>query len=184
MKEFTDEDKKLFGWIPLYEGIADKLLDYKDRRSELVSYVKSSKSGVGYKKLTDDIDPFTVIGMFNRIRPQEEKITAQQNRKPIAKNLAIFLGIKSPELNHFDIRVRLAHTGFTYLYGKKNKSNDINSLWAFFEAALLFSESNNQDEEIKRKFTKLYDKVIKQDKMRSRWNITMSVILDSSLGII
>ena len=38
MKEFTDKE---FEWIPLYEGIASKLLDYKDRRSELVKYIKT-----------------------------------------------------------------------------------------------------------------------------------------------
>ncbi len=49
MKEAIDRE---FKWIPLYEGIASKLLDYKDRRSELVEYVKTLAEQIKLKSYT------------------------------------------------------------------------------------------------------------------------------------
>ena len=277
MREFTDKE---FDWIPLYEGIASKLLAYKDRRDELVAYVKTlakesnatyikedtettkpkrkysgkysgkyiaklvptnprrkkSKNVEGtvsfgyrnFEKITngisyeeyrarggrpndlnwdiehghvavydteaeastngipsinpdpqyaiygpdpipmDDIDPFTVMGMFNR----GMKI---KTRKIIAGRLADFLGVPHLVPEHFGISVPRLHNTSSWFFAHKEKrgDDDIDSLWNFLETALSFAESNNQDEEIKQRFIEIYDKVIKQPNIE--WNITIGL---------
>lgn len=64
---------KNYTWVNFYEELADKLLEYKDNRAELISKIKRVYSSIGLKlptldsddKLTD-IDPFTVFGLFNK----------------------------------------------------------------------------------------------------------------------
>ena len=168
MEKFTDRE---FEWIPLYEGIASKLLDYKDRRSELVEYVKTlaKESNATYiKEDMDDIDPFTVMGMFNR------GMTIK-TRKIIAGRLADFLGVMHLVPEHFGPSVPRLHNTSSWFFAHKEKrgANDIDSLWDFLETALSFAESNNQDEEIKQRFIQIYDKVIKQRQIK--WNITIGL---------
>ncbi len=163
MRELTDKDKELFGWVPLYEGIADRLLEYKDRRAELLTHVKTlaKESGQTYmEKDLDDIDPFTVMGMFNRD-------TAKETRKIIAGKFADFFGVMHLVPEHFDVNLPylLNVSSWYFDYKGKRGVDDIDSLWDFFETALSFAESNNQDEEIKQKFIELYDKVIEQNQM-------------------
>ena len=69
-----------FSWVPIYEELAIKLLRYKDNRKPLVSWIydelgkvtrDDGKSLVSYLHLKngskiDDIDPFSVFGIFNR----------------------------------------------------------------------------------------------------------------------
>ena len=170
MKEFTDKE---FEWIPLYEGIASKLLDYKDRRSELVDYVKTlaeeeSAMASYIKEDMDDIDPFTVMGTFNRY-------VETKKRKIIMRKFADFLGVMHPVPEHLKFEIPLLNNLRSWFFDYKAKRgvDDIDSLWDFFETALSFAESNNQDEKIKQRFIELYDKVIKQRQIK--WNITMGL---------
>lgn len=60
-----------FSWIPFYMEFADKLLEYKNNRKELLDIVYGLGDYVNYISLSDrekypDIDPFTVLGIFNR----------------------------------------------------------------------------------------------------------------------
>ena len=156
MKEAIDRE---FKWIPLYEGIASKLLAYKDRRDELVKYIKTlaEESNVTYiKENLDDIDPFTVMGMFNR--------GGIEKRKFIARKLTDFLGFLHPVPEHFGNGVPRLNTRNSWFFDHKAKrgADDIDSLWDFLEIALSFAKNNNQNEEIKQKFIQIYDKVIKQ----------------------
>lgn len=73
MKKQNSKDMR-FTWIPFYKELATKLLDYKDKRNELVSFIYDDE-GLGYytgylhmknkKKTIDDIDPFSFFGIFN-----------------------------------------------------------------------------------------------------------------------
>jgi 5-methylcytosine-specific restriction enzyme B len=67
-----------FTWIPLYREIATKLLDYRNRQTELIDWLKQMKEsglpviplgdvGANNVKLElDEIDPFTFYSTFNR----------------------------------------------------------------------------------------------------------------------
>ena len=116
----------------------------------------------------DDIDPFTVMGMFNR------GITIK-TRKIIAGRLADFLGVPHLVPEHFGAGVPRLHNTSSRFFAHKEKrgDDDIDSLWNFLETALSFAESNNQDEEIKQRFIEIYDKVIKQRQIK--WNITIGL---------
>ena len=76
-----------FSWAPLYKELSVKLLDYKDNRSALVKWIyedlgkvtrDDGKSLVAYLKMKDgskieDIDPFSVFGIFNRSTSWEKR---------------------------------------------------------------------------------------------------------------
>ena len=69
-----------FTWIPFYKELAEKLLEYKDRRDELVKFVYSSLDKTDYLSMEDgktpikDIDPFTFFGIFNRRTSKENRV--------------------------------------------------------------------------------------------------------------
>ena len=66
--------KTKYSWVPFYEELADKLLTFKSNRAELIEKVKEAHQMMGLnlpkiEKDNDnipDIDPFTVIALFNR----------------------------------------------------------------------------------------------------------------------
>lgn len=128
-----------FSWIPFYTEFADKLLAFKDDRqalldivygidNKLVKYI-SGKEGMRVA----DVDPFTVIGIFNR------GLTSQ-NRIDIAEYFKKELEIKAALPNDFDgiPVVSLVKANFFY----RDKINeDVQTLWDVFEAALMGDEA-------------------------------------------
>ena len=101
----SDEIK--FAWTRFYEAVADKLLEFKDRRNELVKGIHEIIDRVGilspYRDqfedgtngLLRDICPFTTLGIFN----QNQNL---DNRKKIADQLRNFLGVSEPVPEAFD----------------------------------------------------------------------------------
>ena len=71
-----------YSWIPFYKELAEKLLQYKNDRSQLIEWIKFDLNKVKTKRgghslisyltkseyfqQTNDIDPFSVFGIFNR----------------------------------------------------------------------------------------------------------------------
>ncbi|MBQ1518041.1 MAG: GTPase, partial [Clostridia bacterium] len=76
-----------FTWIPFYMEFADKLREYKDRRSDLVELINKvfenarfENPNINLPKLEKDrkvfdIDPFTVFGLFNKGIADAKRIT-------------------------------------------------------------------------------------------------------------
>ena len=63
-----------FTWVEFYKELADKLLEFKDRRKELLEKLKSLDKGwihhlrdkeTGKWKFSE-LDPFSVFAIFNR----------------------------------------------------------------------------------------------------------------------
>ena len=86
----------IFDWIPFYKELADKLLDYKNNRPQLIKIIKDVFNSIGMDLPTlekanniIDIDPFTVFGLFN-------KRLTDDNRKKIVSGLAEILDLKAP----------------------------------------------------------------------------------------
>src|SRR5687767_6241964 len=89
-----------FTWIPFYGELAQKLLVYQDRQSELINFLDGIRAkGLTVTPLTDrddadqrfllkEIDPFTFIGVFNRGLTEE-------NRIRIAEEMKAFFSISS-----------------------------------------------------------------------------------------
>lgn len=94
-----------YQWVPFYEALADKLLTFKDRRSDLFESIKKVASGQPlmkylhfesknwWKPSHQHIDPFSVIGVMNRG-------TTDENRTALAKVLADTFDIKLPVPNN------------------------------------------------------------------------------------
>jgi len=165
----TPIDKQRFKWTQFYEAVADKLITYKDKRQELISFViqLADKFDLSYikDKQLDDICPFTVIGLFNR------GIT-DENRKAIAKDLADYLGVTEGVPNSFEgIPILNNQKSWFFGFEDKRQTTDIESLWSFFEIALQFSDSDNSD--ARSEFSSAYDQVTSQYGVG--WNLTMAL---------
>ncbi|RYG37903.1 AAA family ATPase [bacterium] len=139
-----------FSWIPFYEEFATRLLDYRDRRTELVQHLfraveESGSPAVTTDQFSDgstgpmkDVCPFTLMGMFNRgIKPE--------NRTRLAAALAKRLGVAAAPPTTFEA-IPLVNNQGTWFYGyqKGRKADDLDRLWDVFAAALSLDEQTDE----------------------------------------
>jgi len=178
MKNISDSGKPRFRWTGFYEAIADRLLDFRDRRDELIAEIHSIASRrSAFPNLTDrfadgrsapltDIDPFTVMGTFNR------KIT-DTNRKVIAGELASLLGVSDPIPEFFEgVPVLNAMKSWFFGYAKDRQPDDIDTLWEVFTRAIDFAASDDV-KHARLAFVSAYDKA--KDCHGVKWNLTMGL---------
>lgn len=165
----TPLDQQKFKWTQFYEAIADALLKFKSRRLELSAKLVEIASGFGLSYLLDkqlvDVCPFTVMGIFNR------GIT-DSRRKLIAKKLADFLEVTIPVPETFE-GIPILNNQKSWFFGAEadRHSSDIDSLWDFFEKAIEFADSGEQDS--RTEFMAAYNRVTNQ--FLIGWNITMAL---------
>jgi 5-methylcytosine-specific restriction protein B len=149
-------------WFVFYQEFAKKLLDYKDKRSELVKLVKDVFNDIQdlhlpkleQDNVIEDIDPFTIFALFNKVKQtvgdKVKIIRAFSNRLGISSNIipSSFKGIPwiFPKNATF------------YLFKNERSTNDINLLWDLYTSALLFS--SDPSHENKEKFKSIFDEVI------------------------
>ncbi len=170
-------DKPRFNWTTFYEAIADHLLEYRDKRAELVAGIHDIAGRVdGLKNLQDqfadgssgplkDICPFTTMGIFNR------GIT-EANRKNIAAELAKFLGVKESVPDSFEgIPVLNNQKSWFFGFERDRQPDDIDTLWEIFAEAISFAKS--EDTEAQSAFIKAYDNAT--HRFGVGWNLTMGL---------
>lgn len=146
----SKSDERGFEWTKFYQAFADKLLDHKNDRTELVKAVNQILSDAGFGGyLTDhftdgsegpltDICPFTVFGTFNRG-------TTHENRTAIAQALGEYLGISEPAPTTFDaIPILNNMNSWFFRFHWHRDDHDIDKLWEVFEAALLATDHDDQ----------------------------------------
>ena len=147
-----------FTWIPFYKEFAHKLLEYKNRRQELVETIYSAldntqndsgTSVVNYfkkdkeERLTDT-DPFSVFAIFNRT-------TNDKVRKECVTILKECFHITATVPSDFDgIPVLNAQKSIFVYQNGKTVEQDNSLLWNLFEKAV-----NNED------FEQEYDEALK-----------------------
>lgn len=154
-------------WIPFYEELADKLLEYKNSRLELLKKLDLifNNSNMPFPKLEEDdshidIDPFTVFGFFNKHITSENRIKIIMAIKDVFK-------IEAEIPTDFDAIPVLNNLKSVFFAWKKNREdNDIDNLWAIFAEAIKPSENNE-------KIIELYSKCINQKGIR--WNLSMAL---------
>lgn len=150
-----------FSWIPFYMELADKLLLFKNDRKALLDIVYGLGDFVKYIRNDDgsqvpDIDPFTVIGIFNRQLTNQKRIDiAEYFKKEFKVNASL--------PNDFDGIPVLNPQKATFFYRDK-VTKDVQTLWDVFEAAL-----TNDDE----KLAASIDEALSHHGVR--WNITMGL---------
>lgn len=165
------EDK--FVWTKFYSEFADRLLNYKDDRRRLIDKLQNIYKNTGIRfptlelnrAIPEDIDPFTVFGLFNKGITKENRISiirGMKNEFDISAEVPeVFDGI--PLLNN-------QQSAFYRFKGIRG-IHDIQNLWDLFEAALKFADSDS--EELKDAFIGAYNKVLSQSGIK--WNITMGL---------
>lgn len=153
---------KQFTWIPFYEEFANKLLEYKGKRKELVEIVYSLEGKyVNYIHNDDgsnatDIDPFSVFAIFNRG-------VTDENRKTILSHFKNKLGITT-DLPHDYDGVPILNAQQSIFFGRDTASSQIPDLWNLFESAI----NGNQPV-----FEKFFDNL--QHTKGIKWNLTIGL---------
>lgn len=159
-----------FTWIPFFEELADKLLEYKNNRQALLDFIY--KIPAKYVKYLheedgselDDICPFTVIGIMNRNQTFDNRIKIMSLFKQhlgIKANIpADFVGI--PTLN--------PQRSWFFGYENVRKQHDIDNLWSLFQAAIEYADKGNEHET---EFISCYNTAMKQYSVK--WNITQGL---------
>ncbi len=162
-----------YEWVSFYEELAEKLLEYKNNRDELVSLIPMifEKAGNIYgteikvptidkkndEEVVLDVDPFTFFAFFNKLgQRREEKIS-------ILKSIKELLNIQSPVPESFDEVCDIPRNNaafFPFLDGDRNgknkrKEHDIDILWSLFESALNLKSDNSSDNQ--KDFSSLFD---------------------------
>ena len=164
-----------FTWIPFYEEMAQKLLAFKDNRKELIDLVyslgpeytdyiydeqidengkvKKDEKGKKLRQRVNDIDPFSVMAIFNR------KIL-DENRNAIVQKFKELLKIEAGLPEDYDSIPILMNLQST-LYWRETASAEIPILWNIFEAAM-----NGNDN-----LGNYFDEIVKYKGIK--WNITI-----------
>ncbi len=149
-----------FTWIPFFTELANKLLEYKDDRSELMSIAYESGNADYIKSKDDekvnDIDPFTFFGIFNRGLKDE-------NRTKIAEFFKERLSLKSEVPSDFAGIPVVMNQSATF-FNDTEIDITVPLLWKLFEAAIKKDHAE---------LANIFDKALKQKGIK--WNITMGL---------
>ena len=125
----------MFSWIPMYSELANKLMLYRNRQSELIHIMDEIHAlGVSAIKIEDydkngnvmpatEIDPFSFFANFSRG-------IKEANRIAILEFLKKRFELSSPLPSDFHgIPVANKQNAWFFAYSDKRKPNDISSLW-------------------------------------------------------
>ena len=139
-----------FSWTPLYTELASKLLAYKDNRTVLVNWIYDSlgkvtrddgKSLVAYLKMKDgskiqDIDPFSVFGIFNRS-------TSWEKRTELLLKFKEFFNLESEVPADFNgIPTLDARRSFFFSWFDDNEKV-IQGIWELFEKVVKHEDAES-----------------------------------------
>ena len=131
-----------YTWVPFYEELADRLVDWRDRQQDLINFLASlEQEGLPVISLEDqdttgqrlrltEIDPFTFYASFNRGQKAE-------NRQKICAAVKEHLGVNAPVPQDFDgVPLVDNRSSWFFSYSKQREPNAIETLWRVFLAAL------------------------------------------------
>lgn len=145
---------RTFGWTGFYESFADQLFLWNDRRKELFQTMRDFASTHEllhylhfenremWAERNNDIDPFTVMGVFNR------GISAE-HRHDLGLELAALIGLKNQE------PPKDFH-GIPHLDPRKSMYEGDREMWSLMAAAL----AGNRQEAPSKEFAQAWDKAI------------------------
>ena len=136
-----------FDWVDFYKELADKLLQFRENRQELVPKVYEIYKTAGIRMPTlekdnqlVDIDPFTVFGLFNKSSMKES------NRGRILSAVAEIFRISASVPSSFASIPVLNNQNATFYYFLPDRGKtDIDDLWALFASALAYAADPTPD---------------------------------------
>ena len=161
-------------WMPFYTELATKLLEFKQDRQTLLTLLHKLFHDIGVKSPfmekdvpMSDVDPFTIIGCFNKGISNANRIKILQGFKQVfsvnAEVPTNFDGI--PVLNNF------MAVFFAFENDPKRGPRDISNLWDLFSVALDYADAPTGEK--RNRFIRIFDLVKEQAIIR--WNITMGL---------
>ncbi len=152
-----------YTWTDFYSEFADKLLGYKSDRPALIKKLQKIYETIKIKipkldtnGVPEDIDPFTVFGLFNK------RIT-DANRKKIIDEIASEFGLKAEKPESFvgiPVLTVINATFYAFSDNPRLGDNDINNLWDVFESGIAYA--NNENRENRANFVSAYNTCYKQ----------------------
>ncbi|MBD5647011.1 MAG: AAA domain-containing protein [Desulfovibrio sp.] len=161
-----------FPWIPFYTKFADALVPYRRKRKELIKKLRNIYYIGNADVLTgdpypEDIDPFTVFGLFN-------KSFTNVLRQEIIRALMTKFGISGQFPEEFlgiPVITSLPTSKTFYAPNGKRGEDDIENLWEVFDAALeLASHDTPQRRD---RFCAAFDQALTQKQVK--WNLTIGL---------
>ena len=135
-------EKDHFEWIKFYKEFALNLLEYRNKRNQLVEKVRAIYTLTGMNMPTlerennlVDIDPFTVFGLFNKKLTDDKRIA-------ILKAISKLFSIETDVPKSFDSLPVLnpQNATFYYFIGQRD-DKDIDDLWGLFASALDYAQN-------------------------------------------
>jgi 5-methylcytosine-specific restriction protein B len=149
-----------FTWIPLYRELANRLLDWEHRQTELIAMLEQLRAdGVKVSPLNDrdeagssfllkEIDPFTFFATFNRGIREKERLAILSGVKKL-------LGGTEPLPEDFaGIPIVNNQRSWFLAYQPKRNTDDVARLWRVFRLALAENPLNNPE------FAEAFDKAL------------------------
>jgi 5-methylcytosine-specific restriction protein B len=169
------KDLQRFRWTRFYQAIADALIAHSADRSALIAFLQQQQQRVeglgllsgdqfadGSKGFIHDIDPFTLLGLFNRG-------IKDSTRQAIATELAAFLEVSEPVPNSFEgIPVLHNQKSWLFPYAKERAPDHIDKLWQIFQRSLSLADA--EDEQMLAEFSRDFDAAM--DLYGVAWNLT------------
>lgn len=136
-----------FDWIDFYRAFAKALLNYKDKRADLIQIIKRVYDEIEINLPTlesdnqiVDIDPFTVFGLFNKSKLKEV------NRVKIITAFAKEFAVSAAIPTSFEAVPVLNNQNATFYYWIGDRGpDDIDYLWELFRSALEYAETPSDD---------------------------------------
>ena len=140
-----------FTWIPYFEELADKLMQYRNDRKSLLAMIYEHRGELLAKYLHDidgeydlltDVDPFTILGIFNRYLTFENRINITNLLKRLFNIQAAvpkdFCGV--PVLNN--------QKACFFAFRDKRNKNDIENLWILFEKVIKNEDYRSEERRV------------------------------------
>lgn len=131
-----------YDWVNIYQEFANKLLEYKNNREELINKLKNIYVELELKyplidgnEAGQDVCPFSVMGLFN-------KQISEKNRINILSKIKEKFNLKSDVPTDFSgIPILNNMKSMFYHFTPYRKETDIPNLWNLFEVAIKYEDN-------------------------------------------
>ena len=140
-----------FTWMPIYQELAKKLMDWEDRQEQLISFLEelreqgyvitplNDKDHDGARFLLKEIDPFTFFGVFNRGIRHDQRIAILARIKQLFE-------LKSDLPDDFDgLPILNNLKSWFFPYQMARDVNDMPKLWRAFRLGFTETPLDNED---------------------------------------
>ena len=154
--------ERKYTWIPFYEELADKLLEYKEDRKSLIEKVKRAHQEVNVKfpkvesdnNNIPDMDPFTVFALFNR---GSQSVSSRQK---ICEGYRHEFEIQSSIPSDFDgvpMYFYNQYCFYRYVNDPKRTDDSFELLWNLFEKAIDYSRDKSTSADFEAAYAKVME---------------------------